>query len=1803
MTPASGQCAARLAALGILATEVALGQEAWEGVEVEALPDGVVVTENIVLLSVSVCIVSAAILFVAFRIVFTGSARMPSIILAMQLLGVIITGICTWVVTYEAGRSAIEQHASSLLIFAGLSASSRTTVDLGQGEVLVGLMAESARAGAFQMLKNGSHYPETHKQLLGLARTIIRSSASAELIYFGNEHGELQGLALLRDSTFGLTGLVRLSIGSPPHRCAGEEGPYGSCTERMWELDCGSNQDVWNTCRHPACADTSSGEPDGSRCKMCFTHRSHVRDHPTRCPGCVACDNWFPGAIEEYTVPFDPGAWDLPPKVGQESGWCNESGVGWQELGMTELQGYYPNGTAGRRWVGGRRLSMPCRVLYDPRVRPWYARADGVRWSPVYEFTATEGKIEMGITITSAVRNPAYNGADYVAGVSPDMAQNPWLGVLAVDFTFSSLSLFLAGLRPTPNSVVIIADLEGTLCASSLEPEEMTAVHVDNLGRTTYAAVNVTRAENWIRKDLVDVYPFIVRKFGSLEAAMEHRAILMGGDAAVLNQPIALQSGLRWLMAIRMPYEDVTKDAQDAATLALFLAVIISFGSSFLVAVVTVLLLRPLQSLSQQIHDVARMDVVHLPPLHGGLTTEVCRMVASFTLMVASLKKYRSFLPTAILADSRPKALLSSSEMDDSQWSAVSSDVAVKDTKLVPQLASVKTRSALQCIISQTVGTQRTELNEMMANLLRTFIAKGDMPSARHLLECGWDVPRELRTQVSDPRRVSKCGLPDFSLRHGNPVTFSSPTQEVEMRWGRGSTWLLQPPHAPAATTTASGLFQPPGAQLHRPSGMFGPQSHQPSGMFAAQPHQPSGMFAAQPQQPSGTYGQQASSGNTGRFCDRVTSAGATMATVPLFPPEYTPKSPLEEAAHLANWHDPKGSTYWCGIAVAEVIKDYQTCYPAAEESKAALWVYTAEVDHPVVWALWLGDKWEQIPDLDDSAEQSDFKTVAIPMDGPTGKAERIVQTPAGLQVYAVGGKPRALRYENLLGGDPENSPLRVAVSWAPHPDELIAPEGFFSGVCSTRSPPPPGVVEYITSRDFLTLIEQETWRSVPLVLNGLGKLRCACLAQKNQQRPDDNLCLAAKRLFAPSHDVLPDVASSSAVLAVAVRRIYRAKCPAERPTPAQIARATELGLLQWGDQWCLHALTGTPRQAVPLGAEAPSACELWRVDNPFDDQPYFLMNASMRHQQNNRLHAELRVGAEYTEDLADYDPLLARQPAEAPPEPAAAVFQPPEDLDCDVDVVQAQWMGQGWKLLLSTSEVTVTVNAEVTVQAWGLPQYRGIIWYLDHVLRSLPSKPRKGYRGLVDVRFDSSYSRGRVVVFGPFTSTSNDQGVATGFASSDLNAAIFTMYGQTGRLISEWSRFSREQEVLYPPNTLHLVTDALSGEHAAILGKKKLQLFDLRELTLVNAVYLMAREGAIEVCKEHPSVLQLAERARDRAAEGDWVGAARELITEAETTSAADRKFVLPVLPRDDTGVVALTFSSPGGVDELGSGLDAALWSGFFRHTERVAEKKGAQVLATHIGMVLLLIPRSSAQAAERAAVSTAKELLSDAEDPLSTSGHPTSPRREPGGLLQVHVGVSAGTVNRGFAGGQQRVEIADGAPVRRARRMAAYAKQYGVMEMVGDPKLAEVAAGLNLPAWTTDLITFDAGNLREPIICIGAGREHLWFGNPLAAAMATSLKSSMGDEQLDEATIKIVEEGWAAVLEAEDDRPSEQLDRVQECLERLPAAAANVRAVRALRHAALRPATYCGDADVDDELLAPNMKSPQMSPHKSVP
>ncbi|XP_033020895.1 GPI-linked NAD(P)(+)--arginine ADP-ribosyltransferase 1-like [Lacerta agilis] len=107
-----------------------------------------------------------------------------------------------------------------------------------------------------------------------------------------------------------------------------------------------------------------------------------------------------------------------------------------------------------------------------------------------------------------------------------------------------------------------------------------------------------------------------------------------------------------------------------------------------------------------------------------------------------------------------------------------------------------------------------------------------------------------------------------------------------------------------------------------------------------------------------------------------------------------------------------------------------------------------------------------------------------------------------------------------------------------------------------------------------------------------------------------------------------------------------------------------------------------------------------------------------------------------------------------------------------------------------------------------------------------------KVFRGVRNIRFSAKVRD--TVRFGQFASTSQKEGIAHFFAGQPVAKTIFEIYTRYGVLISEFSVFPNEDEVLIPPYEQFRVVSSRKDED----GTTRIQLYSAGKFSKYNCVY-----------------------------------------------------------------------------------------------------------------------------------------------------------------------------------------------------------------------------------------------------------------------------------------------------------------------------------------------------------------------------
>ncbi|KAJ9449737.1 hypothetical protein DIPPA_01141, partial [Diplonema papillatum] len=473
---------------------------------------------------------------------------------------------------------------------------------------------------------------------------------------------------------------------------------------------------------------------------------------------------------------------------------------------------------------------------------------------------------------------------------------------------------------------------------------------------------------------------------------------------------------------------------------------------------------------------------------------------------------------------------------------------------------------------------------------------------------------------------------------------------------------------------------------------------------------------------------------------------------------------------------------------------------------------------------------------------------------------------------------------------------------------------------------PPAGVLEYLRAR---RAAEALSWShsgtqglSVGAALDAslhseyvfaeateVQDLVAACFQQHNQQEYVEAL-----------RQRLVDLREKGSLLGLEDIIEYKLGCSGfnGNPTPLVIAHALDLQRVFWRGRYFIASLSGISfciceeRLTANGHKYASELCPFFRVEQPFEDQPYWHLNATMRNLQNDTTPATVHysksdlnheVGIDVEESFVH-----TRQGTFAtsmlPNMNEKIVFhaRPAALLGRGLDLLESVTNKPALKHVLrrlrkyswlttldSSTNWTVSHNADlrsdvdtpddyldifptelystecvgwwgrhkggdpayflkqenvkVHLGTWMLDQVRPLLFYVNRAMQDMsreiksknwrcaPEGLEKGYRGLRNVKLDRKvYDRGNAVLWASFSSTSKDQGISQSYADGK-DSSVFIIKGSSCRLIAPWSRFGREEEWLYPLNSMFQVRSLLTEEQKRVLGKQNFQLFEIEEV------------------------------------------------------------------------------------------------------------------------------------------------------------------------------------------------------------------------------------------------------------------------------------------------------------------------------------------------------------------------------------
>jgi len=224
---------------------------------------------------------------------------------------------------------------------------------------------------------------------------------------------------------------------------------------------------------------------------------------------------------------------------------------------------------------------------YDPRVRPWYQKAQQsgkAQWTEPYEFhlSGVEGDRQVNFSKTLGISfvQPYYVPQLDIpkTNTTGTPSEQPVLaGVIGADFTLSYLHQFLNQLTIGKAGEAFILDRQGNLIGSSHPAPTQT-----DRALPTLKTINNTL--------IASTGQFLTQQFNSFADIAQPQSLtfLQNGKRQIVQlRPYADRFGLDWIIVIVLPESDITGAINKSARLTLYLTVaslILGFGLAVIIA-------------------------------------------------------------------------------------------------------------------------------------------------------------------------------------------------------------------------------------------------------------------------------------------------------------------------------------------------------------------------------------------------------------------------------------------------------------------------------------------------------------------------------------------------------------------------------------------------------------------------------------------------------------------------------------------------------------------------------------------------------------------------------------------------------------------------------------------------------------------------------------------------------------------------------------------------------------------------------------------------------------------------------------------------------------------------------------------------------------------------------------------------------------------------------------------------------------------------------------------------------------------
>ncbi|KAJ9449046.1 Adenylate cyclase 1 [Diplonema papillatum] len=250
----------------------------------------------------------------------------------------------------------------------------------------------------------------------------------------------------------------------------------------------------------------------------------------------------------------------------------------------------------------------------------WYTLVDQPVWSEPYVYAGSWDTNPVGYSATVGFRDAA----------------GEWAGIAGADITLVGVVKIIAGLVPTENAVIALADRRGLYLGGSRVIESTTA--------DLYNISTVPDAT------LVSMFSSVLRRYTTVLKAIDAgSSILQDTDSVVLSKGIQIPGDFPLLAVLMIPYADFLEETEDALDASLVTVIALSACCSLLVAGIMLVALLPLQYLVFDMLKIAQMDVDDITTTRGTVLKELHQIQTALGVIVGNMRVYREFMPSSVM--------------------------------------------------------------------------------------------------------------------------------------------------------------------------------------------------------------------------------------------------------------------------------------------------------------------------------------------------------------------------------------------------------------------------------------------------------------------------------------------------------------------------------------------------------------------------------------------------------------------------------------------------------------------------------------------------------------------------------------------------------------------------------------------------------------------------------------------------------------------------------------------------------------------------------------------------------------------------------------------------------------------------------------------------------------------------------------------------------------------------------------------------------------------------------------------------